>query len=133
MTSAISAEKNFGGSRAKLILTVFSSIGLGSYTAGIMFIILLAGFKNQVNADIANLQYVWRLLLGIGIVPAIFTLYARLTMKESKPYEKYVATETGLVGQHQRTLAQQFADFRVYFREPKHARTLFAVCASWFL
>lgn len=121
------------GSRAKLVLTVFASIGLGAFSAGIVYIILLAGFKDAITHDINRLQWVWRLLFGIGLVPLILTLYARLTMKESKPYEQYVATDTGLVGKDKRGLKQQFRDFREYFSQWKHARTLFAVCASWFL
>jgi PHS family inorganic phosphate transporter-like MFS transporter len=121
------------GSRAKLILTVFACIGLGSFSAGIVYVILLAAFKHSIATNIHHLQWVWRLLFGIGLVPLIATLYARLTMKESKPYEKYVSTDTGLVGEGKRGLKEQFADFRLYFSQWKHARTLFAVCASWFL
>lgn len=133
MTSSISAEHNPFGSRAKLVLTVFSCIGLGSFSAGIVYIILLSAFKSSIHSNIHHLQWVWRLLFGTGLVPLILTLYARLVMKESKPYEKYVATETGLVGKDKRGLKQQFEDFRLYFSNWKHARTLFAVCASWFL
>ena len=85
------------GSRAKLTLTVFSFIGLGSFSAGIVYIVLLAAFKSAIISDIHHIQWVWRLLFGIGLVPLICTLYARLVMKESKPYEKYVSTDTGLV------------------------------------
>lgn len=133
MTSSIAAEVNPMKSRAKLILTVFSCIGLGSFSAGIVYIILLAAFKDSIANDIHQLQYVWRLLFGIGLIPLISTLYARLVMKESKPYERYVSTDTGLVGKDKRGLKEQFADFRTYFAEWRHARTLFAVCASWFL
>lgn len=121
------------GSRAVLVLTVFASIGLGSFSAAIVYVILLAAFKESIHNNIHHLQWVWRLLLGIGLVPLILTLNARLTMKESEPYKKYVATETGLVGKNKRGLKQQFEDFNVYFSNWKHARTLFAVCASWFL
>lgn len=44
-----------------------------------------------------------------------------------------VAKDTGLVGKDKRGLKQQFADFSEYFSNWKHARTLFAVSASWFL
>lgn len=121
------------GSRAKLVLTVFSCIGLGVFGSGITYLILLTAFKSAILDNIHHLQWVWRLLFGIGLIPLMLTLYARLTMKESKPYEKYVARETGLVGKDKRGLGDQFRDFREYFSHWKHARTLFAVCASWFL
>ncbi|KAF2164026.1 hypothetical protein M409DRAFT_57122 [Zasmidium cellare ATCC 36951] len=133
MTSSISAETDRFGSRAKLVLTVFSFIGLGSFSSGIVYIILLAAFKGSIYDAQWHIQWVWRLLFGIGLVPCIATLYARLTMKESKPYEKYVSKDTGLVGKDKRGLKEQFADFRVYFSNWRHARTLFAVSFCWFL
>lgn len=133
MTSSISAESNRFGSRAKLVLTVFSFIGLGSFTSGIVYLILLAAFRGSITDRQWHIQWVWRLLFGIGLVPCILTLYARLTMKESKPYEEYVSKNTGLVGKDKRGLKEQFSDFRVYFANWKHARTLFAVSACWFL
>lgn len=133
MTSAISAEHNPMGSRAKLVLTVFSFIGLGVFASGITYLILLAAFKSAVLDNIDRLQWVWRLLFGIGLVPLMLTLYARLTMQESVPYEDYVSRDTGLIGKDKRGLGDQFQDFREYFSKWKHARTLFAVCAAWFL
>lgn len=88
MSSSLSAEKTPLGSRAKLVLTVFSGIGFGNMAASITYLILLAAFKGSIHSNISHLQWVWRLLLGIGIVPAACTLYARLTIKETKPYEK---------------------------------------------
>jgi len=133
MSSAISAEQNTMGSRAKLVLSVFSCLGLGVFASGLTYLILLAAFKSAILDDINKLQWVWRLLFGIGLVPLIMTLYARLNMKESQPYTKYVSTETSLVGRDTRGLAEQLRDFREYFSTAKHARTLFAVSAAWFL
>ncbi|KAL6251428.1 hypothetical protein RBB50_001637 [Rhinocladiella similis] len=133
MTSSLSAEHTTMGSRATLVATIFSFIGLGSMTSGIVYLVLLAAFKSSVNNNIHHLQWVWRLLFGIGLVPPICTLYFRLTMPESKPYEKYVAKETSLKHNGQRGLHQQWQDFREYFSEWKHAKVLFGVSAAWFL
>ena len=95
--------------------------------------VLLAAFKGAIEHDISRLQWVWRLLLGLGLVPCAATLYARLRIRESKPYEEYVAKDTGLVGADKRGLKQQFADFHNYFSNQKHALTLAAVSAAWFL
>lgn len=88
MTSTLSAEHTIVGTRAKLIVLVFSFIPLGSLAAAIVFIILLAAFQGSIEANIDHLEWVWRLLLGLGIIPATITLYARLRMKETCPYEK---------------------------------------------
>jgi MFS transporter, PHS family, inorganic phosphate transporter len=88
MTSALSAEHNPIQSRAKLVVTVFASIGLGAFVGGITYLVLLAAFKSSVEHNIYHLQWVWRLFLGIGLIPLVITLYFRLTMPESKPYQR---------------------------------------------
>ncbi|KEF51352.1 uncharacterized protein A1O9_12702 [Exophiala aquamarina CBS 119918] len=133
MTSSLSAEHTPMGSRAKFVATIFSFIGLGSMTSSIVYLVLLAAFKSSVNKNIHHLQWVWRLLFGIGLIPPTCTLYFRLTMPESKPYENYVAKETSLKHNGQRGLHQQWRDFREYFSEWKHAKVLFGVSAAWFL
>jgi PHS family inorganic phosphate transporter-like MFS transporter len=133
MTSALCTEHSSFGTRAKRVLTVFASMGMGSMTAGIVYVVLLTAFRDSVLHNIKHLEWVWRLLLGLGLIPAAATLYARLTMRETKPYEKYVATETSLISGSGRGLGDQFRDFRVYFSEWKHAKVLFATCACWFL
>lgn len=56
--------------------------------ASIVFLVLLKAFQGSVAKNQNNLEWVWRLLLGIGIVPAVFTLYARLTIAETLPYKQ---------------------------------------------
>lgn len=88
MTSALSIESDVFKSRSKLVLSVFTVLGLGEVSVGIIFLVLLAAFKRTIEINLYDLQWVWRLLFGIGLVPLIASLYARLTMKESKVYEK---------------------------------------------
>lgn len=133
MSASLSAERTPLGSRAVLVLSVFSNIGLGAFTSSIVYLILLSAFKSSIKHNIDRLQWVWRLLLGLGIIPAGCTLYARLTMKETKPYEKYVAKSTSLTNPDERGLKSQWKDFREYFGEWRHGIVLFAVCAAWFL
>lgn len=101
MTSTLSAEHSVVGTRARLIMLAFSFIGLGSFVAAIVFIVLLYIFKSAVESNVNHLEYVWRLLLGLGIIPVAFTLYARLRMKETKPYEK---CESRIGTRHQDTI-----------------------------
>ncbi|KAJ5980334.1 hypothetical protein N7481_007632, partial [Penicillium waksmanii] len=130
LSSSLAAEKSPFGTRATQVLTVFSNIGLGNMAASIVFLVLLRAFQGSIAANVAHLEWVWRLLLGIGIIPAIFTLYARLTIAETLPYKQYVCDEA--TGQ-KRDLKQQWRDFREYFGDWKHARVLFATSAAWFL
>lgn len=66
---------------------MFSFIGLGNYSSGVVFVVLLRIFKSAVLNDIKALEWVWRLQLGIGMIPAALTLYSRFTIPETKPYE----------------------------------------------
>lgn len=88
MSSSLSAEKSPLGSRAVQVLTVFSNIGLGNIAASIIFLILLKAFEGSVAGNERHLEWVWRLLLGLGIIPAALTLYARFTISETTPYRQ---------------------------------------------
>ncbi|MBE3047902.1 hypothetical protein IMZ48_36405 [Candidatus Bathyarchaeota archaeon] len=110
MSSSLVAETPAFGTRAKMVLTVFAGLGIGAICSSLVFIILLAGFKDLIQEDIKNLEWVWRLLMGVGmcsymdihmfgltvangmtltgLIPCALTCYSRLVMKETKPYEK---------------------------------------------
>ncbi|GFF55721.1 putative inorganic phosphate transporter C23D3.12 [Aspergillus udagawae] len=76
------------GTRAVQVLSVFSNIGLGNVCACIVFQILLRAFNSAIASDLSRLEWVWRLLLGIGIVLAALTLYAGLTIGETAQYKQ---------------------------------------------
>ena len=88
MSSSLSAESTPLGSRAVLSLSVFASMGLGNISASIVFLVLLEAFQSGVESNIHYVEWVWRLFLGLGMIPAAVTLYARWTMAETAPYEK---------------------------------------------
>ena len=88
MTSSLSAEHDPLRSRGKMVLLVFASIGVGAMVSGIVYLILLEAFKSAVDHNIQHLQWVWRLMLGLAIVPAAATVYSRLHMRETKPYKE---------------------------------------------
>jgi hypothetical protein len=69
-----------------MIALVFSMQGIGNLDAAIVTIVLLAIFKDAINADVYNLDYVWRLCIGLGTIPAVATVYLRCTMPESPRY-----------------------------------------------
>lgn len=138
MTASLAGEENLGWSRRKNVLAAFSWSGVGALAAAIVFVVLLAAFKSSVEGNLYHLQWVWRLLLGIGLVPCALTLYARLRIRETQPYREYVEarnrenSSTSDSTSH-RGLGDQFADFRAYFSEWQHLRTLLAVSLIWFL
>ncbi|KAI2634566.1 major facilitator superfamily domain-containing protein [Xylaria nigripes] len=133
MTSALSAEHQVFGSRARLILLAFSFIALGQLAASIVLIVLLAAFKSDIENNVNRFEWVWRLMFGLGIIPLTATVYARWRIRETKPYEKYVATETSLTDSSKRGFRDQMRDFKEYFGQWRHAKVLFATAVGWML
>ncbi|KAJ5473054.1 hypothetical protein N7530_007055, partial [Penicillium desertorum] len=111
---------------------VVTGIGIGA-AASITFLVLVEAFQSGIESDIWYVEWVWRRLFGLGMIPAAVTLYARWTTAETAHYEKYVLKETNTEKVDKRGLKEQFRDFAVYFREWKHAKALFTTSASWFL
>ncbi|KAI9320478.1 major facilitator superfamily domain-containing protein [Dichotomocladium elegans] len=77
-----SADDVAPGRRGGLFVLVTNFvIDLGYVTSAVVVVILLAIFKD-------NLEPVWRVALGLGIVPPLSVLYFRLKMADSKRYKE---------------------------------------------
>ncbi|KAJ2258998.1 hypothetical protein GGI13_000238 [Coemansia sp. RSA 455] len=87
LTATIVSEYASVHNRGKLIAAVFSCQGFGNVMAPIVGIIVTSCFKSSIDTDVLNLDYVWRIILGIGCVPGVATLYWRLTMEDSKRFQ----------------------------------------------
>lgn len=72
--------------RGTMIAFIFSMQGVGQIVAALVTMILLAIFKGAVEDNVDNLDYVWRLCIGLGCIPAVATIYGRWTMPESPRY-----------------------------------------------
>ena len=68
-------------------LTQFSFLQ-GTLTGSVVTTIILACFKKALNTEgeYNQLDAIWRIQMGLGLVPAFATLWARLTMPEGKKY-----------------------------------------------
>lgn len=69
----------------------------GCAAAALVALIVTVAFKNAINRDIGvhtpenghpHVDYVWRLLIGLGCVPAAIALYFRLTISETPRYSE---------------------------------------------
>ncbi|KAJ2072969.1 hypothetical protein IW146_006633 [Coemansia sp. RSA 922] len=87
LTATIVSEYASVHNRGKLIAAVFSCQGFGNVMAPIVGIIVTACFKSSIDTDVLYLDYVWRIIIGIGCVPGVATLYWRLTMEDSKRFQ----------------------------------------------
>jgi MFS family permease len=86
LSATITSEWAVASRRGQMIAAIFSMQGFGNVAAALVTIIVLACFKVPVEYNIANLDYVWRICIGLGAVPAVATIYARLTLPESPRY-----------------------------------------------
>lgn len=148
MSATITSEWSSAGKRGMMMALIFSMQGIGNLAAAITTLIVLAIFKNAIIADVMNLDYVWRICIGLGAVPAVGTIYLRFTMPESPRYslnvEHDVEAAAAAKGQVvSDALAEQYtkteekrdhwAEFRAYFGQWKHFKVLLGTASAWFL
>ena len=140
--------------RGAMIGSVFAMQGFGILAAAIMSTILLAAYKPNIKDDVRYVDYVWRLLVGLGAVPALVALYFRLTIPETPRYtldiERNVnqATEdiAVVLGRKERATTieeedvvrveaptQSWQDFKAYFGKWENGKILLGTSLSWFL
>ncbi|CAH0492929.1 unnamed protein product [Peronospora farinosa] len=75
--------------RNQRVALTFSLQGVGSLTAAIfgnLLIQALASGDKDMNPDY-RLETVWRLLYGIGVIPAMVVCYSRITAEETDAYK----------------------------------------------
>ncbi len=119
--------------------------------------IITAAYKDAIIASpttthVANIDPMWRLLIGLGCVPGVVALYFRLTIPETPRFTMDVerniqqATadiKTVVAGEElknsddlavQRVEAPRatFRDFRQHFGKFENAKVLFGTSWSWF-
>ena len=56
-------------------------------TGSLISALVIFAYKDMINEDQQNIDYVWRTVIGLGIVPAVATIYFRVTMNESARFE----------------------------------------------
>ncbi|KAL3446967.1 major facilitator superfamily domain-containing protein [Aspergillus insuetus] len=102
--------------RGQMLAAVFFCQSLGALAANIVALIAVAGFRHQLRQDITgtlcseacirDVDRIWRLIVGLGAVPAFIALWFRLTIVESPRYTAEV-TQNSL---------QAAADASYFFR-----------------
>ena len=136
-------------SRAYYSYVLFSAAALVS-------LIVVQGFKNQIINDhfndLRHVDYCWRILIGLGCVPGVITLYFRLTIPESPRFtmdiernvkqaaqdiDDFIATGQFNVDSDaavQRVLVPKAScrDFMAHFGKWENFKVLFGVAYSWF-
>lgn len=101
LSATIMSEYASKKTRGAHIAAVFAMQGFGILTGGTVAIIVSSAFKSKYDrpayrddprgSTAPEADYVWRLILMFGVVPAAFTFYWRMKMPETARYTALVA------------------------------------------
>ena len=86
ISSVITSEFASVKHRGLMISAVFAMQGCGMLVASFVAIIFLSILKEPIEDDTANIDFLWRIILGLGVVPAFLALYSRIKISESPRY-----------------------------------------------
>ncbi|KAF8512253.1 phosphate permease [Gautieria morchelliformis] len=156
LSAVISSEFASRRTRGRLMTAVFAAQGWGQFAAAIVSAICLVAFKPQIQRDTSSnpvhLDFVWRLIIGLGAVPGAVALYFRLTIPEtprftmdiernvrqaSQDVDTFLTTGTFVVDPDavvQRAAAPKASrqDFLNYFSKWENGKILLGTSYSWF-
>ncbi|KAM0941999.1 putative ABC-type phosphate transporter [Dioscorea sansibarensis] len=104
LSATIMSEYANKKTRGAFIAAVFAMQGFGILAGGMVTIIVSLAFKNRFPAPpysvdpsastVPQADYVWRIILMFGAIPALLTYYWRLNMPETARYTALVAKNT---------------------------------------
>lgn len=166
LSSIITSEFATTKWRGAIMGAVFANQGWGQLLGGIVSLVCVAAWKNTlieaedvsqcVGPCITAIDQMWRILIGIGAVPAVSALYFRLTIPETPRYalnvdeESAESNEKSQPGEIQEVTDNDsapstkeeeeyqvpkasFKDFWSHFGQWKHGKILLGTAGSWFL
>ncbi|KAK7023920.1 metabolite transporter [Favolaschia claudopus] len=85
MSASVVADRANLRRRGTMVTFIFAMQGWGALVGGLVFIILMAIYKNGVehHHHTSQLNSLWRIYTGVILVPAIITIFQRFAMTES--------------------------------------------------
>ncbi|KAI4349400.1 hypothetical protein L6164_009992 [Bauhinia variegata] len=103
LSATIMSEYSNKKTRGAFIAAVFAMQGFGIIAGGIFAIIVSSAFKarfdspsyevDPVGSTVPQADYVWRIILMVGALPAAMTYYWRMKMPETARYTALVAKD----------------------------------------
>lgn len=89
MSATVTSDRANLRKRGTMLTYIFSMQGWGSFFGSLATIIVLAIYRHTIEDDgkLSKVDGVWRIVVGISLIPAFGTLYQRLTLGESTRYE----------------------------------------------
>ncbi|KAH9447575.1 hypothetical protein Pst134EB_021590 [Puccinia striiformis f. sp. tritici] len=165
MSASVVSDRANINRRGLLLTFTFAMQGWGNLAGAIVCIVVLSAFKDSIQGagETGHFNAVWRLILGVILVPAIATLYQRLKLPESDRMTEVLnerksnGKSTLVVGpevvdqlaskeihasppssqphfhQFSKSKLSAFNEFKVYFGKWRHLKHLIATTSCWFL
>ncbi|KAJ3258870.1 phosphate transporter [Boothiomyces macroporosus] len=149
ITSEFASVKN----RGTMIALVFAMQGVGILLGSVVSVLALLAYKDMAYSDPMNLDYVWRVIAGFGMIPALCAVYFRLTIPETprfamdvqgdvaggarsalefmnaaKPSDEDLEAEAP-----KKRKVSFFAGFAAYFSKWGNLKVLIGTAMTWFL
>ncbi|TEB27607.1 inorganic phosphate transporter [Coprinellus micaceus] len=90
MSASVTSDRANIRKRGTMLTYIFANQGWGSLAGSLVIITLLAIYKHTIDVEghISKVDGIWRIAVGLSLIPAFGTLYQRLTLGESTRYEK---------------------------------------------
>nr|AHL29283.1 phosphate transporter [Gigaspora margarita] len=153
LSAIIASEFATTKRRGAMIAAVFAMQGFGILTAAITSTLAVVAFHSSISAtNYSSIDYIWRIVTGVGAVPAFIALYYRLTIPESPRYTMDIerninkaTTDISTVMKYGKYQPREeeviikvdapkpsFHDFFVHFGKWKNGRVLLGTAFSWF-
>ncbi|KAJ6566585.1 MFS general substrate transporter [Mycena capillaripes] len=161
MSASITSDRAVLRKRGTMLAYIFSNQGWGSLVGSLVTIVVLAAYKHVMNDEgkTSKVDGVWRIVVGVSLIPAFGTLYQRLTLPESERFTEaqnqqqkhhagvmelnyandsaeQAAKKAALNDAHTVEVVEKKAhirEFLEYFSEWRHAKLLIGTCMCWFL
>lgn len=145
---------------------VFSMQGLGQLMAAVVALITTVAFQESYQGIESNgvcndackaaADRSWRIIVGVGVIPACLAMYYRITIPETPRYTFDVQHDVNqadadiraYVHKHEQNESNQdtrypgntalqipkasWADALAYFRQPQNLRAIIGTTLSWF-
>ncbi|KAK7051065.1 hypothetical protein VNI00_005177 [Paramarasmius palmivorus] len=157
LSAVISSEFASTRIRGRMMNAVFASQGWGNFAAALVAFIITAAYKDSILNDSAadhwnSVDFMWRILIGLGCIPGVVALYFRLTIPETPRFtmdiERNIAqaskdiegilthgkssVDPDAVVQKAEAPRASWADFSAHFSKWENLKVLIGCAYSWF-
>ncbi|RUS22877.1 phosphate:H+ symporter [Endogone sp. FLAS-F59071] len=154
LSAVITSEFATTKRRGAMMAAVFAMQGFGILAAAIVALIVLLGYKSAIQNDPNTLDQVWRIVIGLGAVPAVCALYFRLTIPETPRYTMDIEQKINKGAKDATAFLERgaaagdysdaeaiakaevpqasWSDFWTYFGQWKNGKILLGTAYSWF-